>query len=133
VTKLARKKDVILMFDKPNFVVKLHEYVLEVDLKEGAKKKLESLLESDQIARKSLGFIFQVAVPLDVWLKDVRSVTIDKNGATKIAIPGRKDLAIPLKPDESKRLIGKLNELIPMAKQKDMEEKEITKKMQIKV
>ena len=131
--KMVKKKDVILMFDKPNFVVKLHEYVLEVDLKEGAKKKLEDLLESDQAAKKSFGFIFQVVVPLDMWLKDIESVTIDKNGATKIAIPSHKDIAIPLKPDESKRLVGKLNELIPMAKQKDMEEKEIMKKMQIKV
>jgi len=133
MTKMIEKKDVVLMFDKPNFVVKLHEYVLEVDLKEGAKKKLEDILDSDEIARESLGFIFQAVVPLDVWLKDIESVTVDKNGATKIAIPHRKDIVIPLEPDESKRLIGKLNRLIPIAKQKDLEEREIKKKMQIEV
>jgi len=133
VGRMAKEKDVILMFDKPDFVVKLHEYVLEVDLKEGVKKKLEALLESHQLAKKSLGFIFQVVVPLDVWLKDIESVTIDKNGATQIAIPGHKDIAIPLEPDESKKLVGTLNELIPIAKRKDMQEKKILKKMQIKL
>jgi len=130
---MAKEKDVILMFDKPDFVVKLHEYVLEVDLKEGVKKKLEAFLESDQLAKKSLGFIFQVVVPLDVWLKDIESVTIDKNGATQIAIPGHKDISIPLELDESKKLVSKLNELIPIAKRKDMKEREILKKMQIKL
>jgi hypothetical protein len=68
-----------------------------------------------------------------VWLKDIESVTIDKNGAAKIAIPHRRDIVIPLEPDESKRLVGKLNELIPIAKQKHLEEREIKKKMQIEV
>lgn len=104
--------------DKPHFVVKLYEDVLEVDLKEGAKKKLERVVEAHPVLRESLGFVFQTIVPLDIALDSIESVNVDHNGRLKVVIPNRKDMVIPLKADESRRFAEKLNELIPLAKAK---------------
>ncbi len=130
---VEREKGLVLVFDKPNFVVKLYEYVLEVDLKEGVKKELEEFLEAKSFRAHALGFIFQTIVPLDVWLKDIESATMDEEGGTKIVILHQKDITIPLPPNESKKLISKLNELVPIAKQKDLEEREIRKKLHFKI
>lgn len=112
------EEDLILVFDKPNFVVRLYKDLLEVDLKEGFKKELEDILETKPILRESLGFLFQTVVPLDVPLKDIKSATVDKEWYTKIVVPHQRDIIIPLPPDESQKLIDKLNELVPMAKRK---------------
>ena len=60
-------------------------------------------------------------IPLDVPLKDIQTFIRDKKGHVKIIIPNRKDLTIPLEPNEAKELIDKLNELIPIEKQKKAE------------
>jgi hypothetical protein len=111
----------VLKIDKPNFVVKLHEDTLEVDLKEGVKKELEDAVEAHPILRESLGVLFQTIVPLDVALKDIESAEVDDKGRLKIVIPLRRDITIPLEANESKKLAEKLNELIPSAKLKDAE------------
>jgi len=114
-------EDLVMMIDKPHFTVKLHRSLLEVDLKEGVKKKLEDVVEANPTLRGSLGFLFQNVIPLDVSLKDIESVELDEKGRVKIIIPHRKDITIPLEPDESRKLIGKLNELIPIEKQREIE------------
>ena len=114
-------KNPIITIDKPHFVVKLHEDVLEVDLKEGAKKELEDMLEVRPILRESLGVLFQTIIPLDVALSDIDSAEVDKKGQLKIVIPLRRDIVIPLDAAESKRLAEKMNELIPVAKVKNAE------------
>ena len=43
-------------------------------------------------------------------------MSIDEKRRVKVVIPFRRDLLIPLKPDESRRLVEKLNELIPKEK-----------------
>jgi len=111
-------KKPILKTDKPHFVVKLFEDVLEVDLKEGAKKKLEKVVEANPVLRESLGLLFQTIVPLDIALDAIESVNVDDNGRLKVVIPDRKDLVIPLEVDESRRFAEKLNELILLAKAK---------------
>jgi len=126
--EIMAKKNVVLIIDKPDFVVKLYEDLLEIDLKKGAKKKLEELLEAKPFLRESLGFLFQSSVPLDIPLKDIESATVDRElyprvqaqgwARAKIVIPNRKDLKIPLTPDESNKLVDKLNELILIAKRK---------------
>ncbi|MDH5450969.1 MAG: hypothetical protein OEZ48_18065 [Candidatus Bathyarchaeota archaeon] len=115
------KKKPVLEIDKPHFIVKLHEDTLEVDLKEGAKKELEDVVEAHPIVRESLGILFQTMIPLDIALKDVDSAVVDDNGQLKIVIPFRRDITIPLKVDEAERLAKKLNRLIPLAKLKDAE------------
>lgn len=114
-------EDLVMVIDKPQFTVKLHPSLLEVDLKEGVKKELEDFVEANPILRGSLGFLFQNVIPLDVSLKDIESVELDDKEQVKIIIPQRKDITIPLEPDESRRLIDKLNELIPIEKQREIE------------
>ena len=48
------EKDPILVIEKPDFVVRLHKYLIEVDLKKGGKKKIEDAIESDPLLRKTL-------------------------------------------------------------------------------
>ena len=112
------EEDIVMVIEKPHFKVRLHSDVLEVDLKEGVKKELEDVLEAKPALRESLGFLFQTIVPLDVPLKDIESAVVDKNGRVKIIIPSRRDITIPLASKESKRLVDKLNELIPIEKER---------------
>jgi len=115
-------EDTVMVIDKPHFIVKLHKALLEVDLKEGVKKELEDVLEAKPGLRKSLGFLFQTIVPLDIPLKNIKSANVDKQGHVKIVVPSRRDIAIPLEPNESKRLVEKLNELIPIEKERAIQE-----------
>ena len=121
-------EDIVMIIDKPHFTVKLHTTQLEVDLKEGARKELEKLLEAHPTFRDSVGLLFQTVIPLDVRLRDIRSFGLDKKGRVKIDIPRRKDLTIPLNEEESKRLIDKLNELIPPEKERALKDAEAAKK-----
>lgn len=107
-----------MVIEKPHFTVKLHSSLLEVDLKSGVKKELEDVLEASPALRENLGFLFQTIIPLDVPLRDIESVDIDEEGQVKIVIPLRRDIIIPLDSKESQRLIEKLNELIPLEKQR---------------
>jgi len=111
----------VLRINKPHYIVKLYEDTLEVDLKEGTKKELEDVVEANPLLRESIGLLFQTIVPLDIALKDVDSVKIDKKGQLKIIIPMRRDIIIPLDQKESMKLAEKMNELIPLAKQREAE------------
>ncbi len=124
-------EDIVMEIKKPHFTVKLHKTLLEVDLEKGVRKELEDVLEAKPALRESLGFLFQTIVPLDVQLKDIESVKVDKKGRVKITIPSRKDIIIPLKPNESKRLVEKMNELIALEKERafrDEQESEKTRR-----
>jgi hypothetical protein len=121
-------EDIVMTIDKPHFIVKLHTTQLEVDLREGARKELEKLIEANPTFRDSVGLLFQSVIPIDVRLRDIRSVGLDKKGRVKIDIPRRKDLTIPLDQEESKRLIDKLNELIPPEKERALKDAEEARK-----
>ena len=121
-------EDIVMTIDKPHFIVRLHTTQLEVDIKDGAREELEKLLEAKPAFRDSVGLLFQTVVPLDVRLRDIRSVGLDEKGRVKIDIPRRKDLTIPLDQEESKRLIDKLNELIPPEKERALKDAEEAKK-----
>ena len=108
--------EMVLVINKPFMTVKLDQRMLQVDLESGLKQQLESALESNEAIRETLGFLFQSVIPLDVPLKDIDSASLSSDGKVKIAIPFRRDIHIPLEPDESKRLVDKLNQLIPEAK-----------------
>ncbi len=114
------------MFDKPHFQVKLHSDLLKVDLKEGARKELESLAEARPALRESLGWMFQTIIPLDVKLHDIDNVEVDHDGKVNVRIPGRRDVHIPLEHSESQRLVEKLNELIPVEKDKLYREQQLS-------
>lgn len=121
-------EDIVMTIDKLHFTVKLRATQLEVDIKEGARQELEKLLEAKPAFRDSVGLLFQTVVPLDVRLRDIRSIGLDEKGRVKIDIPRRKDLTIPLDQEESKRLIDKLNELIPLEKERALKDAEEAKK-----
>ena len=121
VTGLSTE-DLVLVIDKPRFVVKLRQNLLEVDLKEGAMKELEDVLEAKPVLRESLGVLLQTAIPLDVPLRDIDQVSTNRKGQVKIVIPYRTDILIPLGREEAKRLVDKLNELILIEKRKQLEE-----------
>ena len=109
----------VMVFDKPHFTVKLYETLLKVDVKEGAMKRLEGFVESNPHLRESLGLLFQMAVPLDVPLKNIEMVRMSDEGKIQIVIPHRRDLHISLEKDEAEKLVDKLNELIPVEKAKE--------------
>lgn len=115
-------EDLVMVIDKPHFVVKLHKTLLQVDIKEGAKKKLEDALEAHPAIRDSVGLIFQTIIPLDIPLRDIDSASADEKGRVKIAIPHRRDIHVPLELNEAKRLVEKMNELIPAEKARAVQE-----------
>jgi hypothetical protein len=114
-------EDLVMVIDKPHFIVKLHSNLLEVDLKEGIRKHIEDFVEANPTLRGTLGTLFQFAIPLDVPLKDIQSVKLDNKGQVKIVIPHRRDLTIPLEGEDAQKLINKLNELIPIEKEREIE------------
>jgi len=114
-------EDLIMVFDKPHFIVKLHQTSLEVDLTEGVRKKLEDFLESNPHLKETIGVLFQNVIHLDVQLKNIETVCLNEKGHVKIVVPHRKDITIPLEKDEAEKLADKLNELIPVEKAKEAE------------
>jgi hypothetical protein len=126
-------KDEIMVFKKPHFTVKLHSDLLEVDLTHGLKKELEDALEAKPALRETFGFLFQPVIPLDIPLKDIESVTMNKSGQVKIVIPHRKDILIPLSAAESKKLINKMNTLIPIEKAKEIERILVSEKLKTEI
>ena len=104
--------DTLMLIEKPHLRVKLHPRLLEVDLTEGLRKDLEDLAESRQVIRETLGFLFQTIIPLDVPLKEIQSIGLDDKGQVKIVLPHRRDLRIPLAPEESRALLAKLDEAV---------------------
>jgi len=111
-------KDPILVIEKPDFVVRLHEDWIDVDLREGGKAKLERAIEKDPLLRKTLGFVLQSIIPSDVELCDIDSVEVNGKGQLKLVIPRHVDIVLPLGVDEANRLAEELKDLIPLAKTK---------------
>jgi hypothetical protein len=121
----------VFTIDKPHFEVKLLSDVLKVDLKEGARAEIDKLVGNRKALRDTLGWMFQTIVPLDVQLWQIEKVTTEPSGKVNIVIPHRRDLHIPLEPLEAEKLAEKMNELIPIEKQrkiqKDMAERSAEK------
>jgi hypothetical protein len=65
--------------------------------------------------------MFQTIVPLDVHLWQIEKVTVEPTGKVNIRIPHRRDIHIPLEPIEAERLVEKMNELIPIEKERRVE------------
>lgn len=131
------EEEPILTINKPHFTVKLHPSLLEVDLNKGVKKELEDALESAGLVRDSVGFLFQTVIPLDVQLKDIETAKTNKQGHVKITVPHRRDITIPLEPEESQRLLEQMSELIPKEKEKAarqlLESKQARKALEVKL
>ena len=92
--------------------------MLEVDIKEGLVKDVESVLESESHLRESLGFLFQTMLPLDVPLSGIESVTQDDKGRVHVVIPHRRDIDLNLAEDEAAAFVPKIQELIGLEKER---------------
>ena len=73
-------KDPVLIIDKPNFVVKLHEDVIEVDLKTSARKDFEGKIESFPLLKTAHRLVSCPVFPSDIELHKIESVEIDDQG-----------------------------------------------------
>ena len=112
------EQHVVYLVDKPHFDVKLLPDMLKVDLKEGVRGELDKLVGNRPALRDTLGWMFQTIVPLDVHLWQIEKVTTDASGRVNIVIPHRRDFHIPLEPLEAEKLVEKMNQLIPIEKQR---------------
>ncbi|MEM3459466.1 MAG: hypothetical protein QXW63_00040 [Candidatus Bathyarchaeia archaeon] len=115
------EKSVLIEIDKPHFTVRLYERFLVIDVKGTLKDEIEEALENKPILRETLGHILGIFAPLHIRLSDIDSVNMDKMGTVRIHLPHHRDVVISLEPKEAKRLINKLNELIPEAKEDELE------------
>src|SRR5213594_4980923 len=114
-------KPAVFLLDKPHFQVRLQSDLLKVDLKDGARAEIEKLAEARPALRDTLGWMFQTIIPLDVHLWEIEKVTVEPSGKVNIKIPHRKDIHIPLEPLEAERLVEKMNQLIPIEKERRVE------------
>lgn len=114
------EEPVVMEIDKAHFTVKLYENVLKVDLKGTAKNEIEEALENKSVLRKTLGNVLGLFVPLHIRLSDIHSAKMDEARKVKLDLHHRKDTTIPLEPEESEKLVDKLNELIPKAKEREL-------------
>jgi hypothetical protein len=115
------EKTVVLEIDKPHFIVRLYEDTLKIDLKGSAKNEIEEALENKPILRETIGGILSMFAPLHVRLSHIDSAQMDKTGNVKLILPLHRDITIPLKLDEAKKLVDQLNRLIPIEKGKELE------------
>jgi len=112
------EKDPILVFERPDFVVRLHEDWIAVDLKTGGKARLERMIEKDPLLKKTIGFVLQSTIPSDVELCEIDRVEVDDEGRLKLVIPRHVDIVLPLGIGDANRLANELKDLIPLAKTK---------------
>jgi hypothetical protein len=111
----------LLVIDKPQFRVSVHENMLKIDLKASFRNEIEEALENTPILRETVGRILGIFAPLHVRLSDTDSVQMDRAGKVTIKSPRHRDVVIPLEPVDAKRLVDKLNQLIPKARKEELE------------
>jgi hypothetical protein len=110
----------VLRIDEPHFTVRVYENMLKIDLKGSLKNDIEETFENTPILEQTIGSILEMFIPLHVHLSEVDSVSMDEKGKVLIKLPRHRDVVIPLEPEDAKRLVDKLNELIPEAKEKEL-------------
>ena len=113
--------DLVLEIDHPHFIIRVTNDLLKIDVKGNVKNEIEEALENAQGLRETIGRILSVFAPLHIRLSDIDSVKMEKTGEVKITLPHHRDANIPLRPEEAEKLVNKLNQLIPEAKQREME------------
>jgi len=113
--------DLVMKIDKKNFSVMLYESLLKVEPNKSVVHKLEEALENKPVLKDTLNEILHVFAPFHVRLSQIKKVDADKTGKVTLTIPQHRNVTIPLSPEESKKLVDKLNELIPKEKEKALE------------
>lgn len=110
----------LLLIERPHLTVRVYERMLKIDLKGSFRNDLEEALENTPVLKQTLGNILAIFAPLHVRLCDIDSVLMDKKGIVTIKQPRHRDVIIPLEPKDAKRLVGKLNQLIPAEKEREL-------------
>jgi hypothetical protein len=123
---------IIMEIGKPQFTIKLYEHMLKLDLKESVKNEIETHVhENNPILQKTIGHVLSMFIPLHVRLSEIDSVDKDKTGKVRINLPRHRDITMPLELKDARKLVNKLNELIPKEKEKEggrlMEEHKLRK------
>jgi hypothetical protein len=107
--------------DKPQFTIMLYEHMLKIDLKDSVKNEIETHVhENNPILQKTIGHVLNMFIPLHVRLSEIDSVDIGKIGKIRINLPRHRDITIPLELKDARRLVDKLNELIPKEKEREV-------------
>jgi hypothetical protein len=115
------KATALLVINKPHLTISVYESTLRMDVNDSVKNNIEEALENTPILKQTIGSILGIFVPLHVHLSDIDSVDVDKEGKVAIKLPHHRDLVLPLGPTDSKMLADKLNELIPVEKERELE------------
>jgi hypothetical protein len=110
----------ILRIVRPHFTVRVYETRLRIDLKGSVKNDIEEAFENTPVLGQTIGSILGMFIPLHVHLSDIDSVHMDKRGRVVLKRPRHRDVVIPLEPRDAKRLVDKLNQLLPAAKKKEL-------------
>jgi hypothetical protein len=110
----------ILRIVRPHFTVRVYETRLRIDLKGSVKNDIEEAFENTPVLGQTIGSILGMFIPLHVHLSDIDSVHMDKRGKVVLKRPRHRDVVIPLEPRDAKRLVDKLNQLLPAAKKKEL-------------
>lgn len=110
----------ILRIVRPHFAIRVYETALRIDLRGSVKNDIEETFENTPVLKQTIGSILEMFIPLHVHLSDIDSVRMDKKGKVVIKLPRHRDVVIPLEPRDAKRLVDKLNQLVPTAKEKEL-------------
>lgn len=113
----------VLEVENPRLTIRLYENMLRIDLKGSFKNEIEEALENKPVLRETIGSVLGIFAPLHIRLSDIDSVHIDEKGKIKVILPHRRDVVIPLELKDGKRLLEKLNQLIPEAKTRELKER----------
>jgi hypothetical protein len=110
----------VLRIVRPHFTVRVYETRLRIDLNGSVRNDIEEAFENTPVLKQTIGSILGMFVPLHVHLSDIDSVHMDKSGKVVLKRPRHRDVAIPLEPTDAKRLVDKLNQLVPATKKKEL-------------
>jgi hypothetical protein len=108
---------------EPHITVRLYENLLKIDLRGSFKNEIEEALENKPVLKETFGNILGMFVPLHIRLSDINSVHMDETGKIKVKLSLHRNIVIPLERDDGERLVEKLNQLIPKAKNQEIRER----------
>jgi len=123
--------NLIMEIDQKNFSIMLYENMLKVEPKKSILHKLEEALENKPVLKDTFGEILHIFAPLHIRLSQIDKASVDKKGNVRIVVPQHRDVTLPLSLEESKKLVNRLNQLIPKAKEKEKERRIAEKKLQV--
>jgi hypothetical protein len=115
------KAEATLEIDGPYFTVRLYENLLRLDLRGSTKNEIVEALENKPILRQTIGNILDLFAPLHIHVSDIDSVNMVGTGKVKLVLPRHRDVTIPLRASEAKKLVDALNPLISREKERKSE------------